>query len=326
MELARLYCSFVNMKTTNLLLVAVLPLLLLTACSPHVTTKVVKSYPPVVVTDSVKVYESGDVIPNSAEPIGYVSVTDAGATTKCKYDQVLWIAREETAKVGGNGFVVTEHKTPAIWGSSCHQISGTMLYINDWTIDTEAPNPIADAIEAKHIALEEKMKKRQAPANTIGLDVGIGCVYSKIYTPYRTYNGKNGLDWKLEYNRVYRNGLGFGLQYSGFRTSFSEGGYMLLTYIAPSFIGRVKLADAWILKYGIGIGYFGYSDSGDILSGVGLDVNIGAEYMVSKHVGLGVEVQSLSSYLSRQEGVTLGEDEHSGISRINIKGGVRFYF
>lgn len=160
MELARLYCSFVNMKTTNLLLVAVLPILLLTACSPHVTTKVVKSYPPVVVTDSVKVYESGDVIPNSAEPIGYVSVTDAGATTKCKYDQVLWIAREETAKVGGNGFVVTEHKTPAIWGSSCHQISGTMLYINDWTIDTEAPNPIADAIEAKHIALEEKMKKR----------------------------------------------------------------------------------------------------------------------------------------------------------------------
>lgn len=320
-----LYYNFKNMKITKLLFVAALFLLLLTACSPRVTTEIIKTYPPLI-ADSVWVYEPGEVIPNSAEPIGRVSVTDAGATTKCKYDQVLWIAREETAKVGGNGFVVTEHKTPAIWGSSCHQISGTMLYINDWTIDTEASNSITDAIEAEHIALEEKMKKRQVPANTVGLDVGIGYVYSKIYTPYRTYRGKSGVDWKLEYNRVYRNGLGFGLQYSGFRTNFLGGGYMLLAYIAPSFIGRVKLSDVWILKYGIGIGYFGYSDSGDILSGVGLDVNIGAEYMVSKHVGLGIEVQSLSSYLSGQEGVTLGEDEHSGISRINIKGGVRFYF
>lgn len=315
------------MRTTNLLFKAVLPLMLLTACSPRVTTKIVKSYPAVVAVDSVCIYESGDTIPNSAEPIGYVSVKDAGTTTKCKYDQVLQIARRETAKAGGNGFAVTEHKEPALWGSSCHQISGTMLHISDWTIDVQAPNPVADAIEAENVALVERMKKRQAPANTISLDVGFGYVYSKIYTPYRTYNGKSGVDWKLEYDRVYRNGIGFGLQYSGFRANFSEGGYMLLTYIAPSFIGRVKLADAWILKFGIGIGYFGYSDSGEsTLSGVGLDMNAGVEYMLGKHVGLGIELQSMSSYLPEQVEVTLGEDEHSGISRINIKGGIRFYF
>lgn len=280
-----------------------------------------------MVADSVCVYEPGDNIPNSAETIGYVSVTDGGTTTKCKYDQVLRIAREETAKTGGNGFAITEHKKPALWGSSCHQISGTMLYISDWTIDAQAPSPIAEAIEAEHVALGEQLKKRQAPANTISLDAGIGRVYSKIYTPYRTYNGKNGVDWKLEYNRVYRNGIGFGLQYSGFRAGFSEGGYMLLTYIAPSFIGRVKLSDVWMLKYGVGIGYFAYSDSGkSVYSGVGFDINVGVEYMISKHVGLGIEAQSLSSYLQQQAEVELGEDEHSGISRINIKGGIRFYF
>lgn len=89
----------------------VLPLIFLTACSPRVTTKVIKSYPLVVAADSVCVYESGDYVPNSAEPIGYVSVTDAGTTTKCKYDQVLRIAKEETAKIGGNGFAITDHKS-----------------------------------------------------------------------------------------------------------------------------------------------------------------------------------------------------------------------
>lgn len=128
----------------------VLPLIFLTACSPRITTEVIKSDPPIVVADSVCVYEPGDSVPNSAEPIGYVSVTDAGTTTKCKYDQVLRIAKEETAKVGGNGLAITEHKKPALWGSSCHQISGTMLYISDWTIDAQAPNPVADAIEAGH--------------------------------------------------------------------------------------------------------------------------------------------------------------------------------
>lgn len=315
------------MRTNKLLFGAVLQFVLLTACSPHVTTEVIKSYSPVAIADSVCVYEPGDSIPNSAEPIGSVSVTDAGTTTKCKYDQVVRIAREETAKIGGNAFAITEHKEPAVWGSSCHQISGTMLRISDWTIDAQGSNPVADAIEAKHMVLEEQMKKRQAPAHTIGMDVGIGRVYSKIYTPFRTYSGKSGVDWKLEYNRVYRNGLGFGLQYSGFRANFSEGGYMLLTYIAPSFIGRVKLSDAWILKYGVGIGYFGYNDSGEsTLSGVGIDVNVGVEYMIGKHVGLGIEAQSLSSYLPEQAEVALGEDEHSGISRINIKGGIRFYF
>lgn len=161
-----------------------------------------------------------------------------------------------------------------------------MLYISGWTIDTQAPNPVGDAIDVGHAALREQIKKRQAPANTIGMDVGIGHVYSKIYTPYGTYSGKNGVDWKLEYNRVYGNGIGFGLQYSGFKAGFSEGGYMLLTYITLSFIGRVKLSDAWILKYGVGIGYFGYNDSGkSTLSGVGIDTNVGVEYMLSKHVG-----------------------------------------
>lgn len=37
-------------------------------------------------------------------------------------------------------------------------------------------------------------------------------------------------------------------------------------------------------------------------------------------------MSALSSILPKQAEVELGEDEHSGISRINIKGGIRFYF
>lgn len=272
-------------------------------------------------------YELGEAIPNSAEPIGRVAVVDAGATSKCKYDQVLRIAREETAKVGGNGLAITEHELPSFWGSTCHQIAGTMLRMGDRTVDLQAPNPVAEAILINKEAREERMRKHQAPTNTVSLNIGYGYIYSSIYTPSQTYKGKSGLDWKLEYNWVHRSGMGFGLQYSGFRAIFPEEGYMALIYIAPSFIGRTKCADAWILRYGVGIGYFGYVDLlYETLSGVGCDVSLGVEYMVSKHVGLGIDLQSVYGSLPEQDGVKLAKDEHSGISRINIQGGVRIYF
>lgn len=315
------------MKTWTPSLAATTLLLLLTGCSPRVITDIVKVYPPTVSADSVTVYEPGEAVPNSAESIGRVAVVDAGMSSKCRYDQVLRIAQEETAKVGGNGLLITDHKKPSLWGSSCHQITGTMLLISDPTIDPQAPNPLAEAILKNRNAREERAKKRQAPTHTISFSYGYGYVYSQIETPNKTYKGKSGADWKLEYNWVHRTGFGFGLQYSGFRTDFPIEGYMALTYIAPSFIGRIKVGDAWILKYGIGMGYFRYNDSGyETLSGLGVDVSVGAEYMVSKNVGLGIDLQSISGNLPEQSEILLDANKRSGIARINIQGGVKFYF
>lgn len=271
------------------------------------------------------VFDLGDPIPTSAEVLGKVAVVDRGTTTKCKYDQVMSIAREKTANAGGNGLAIVEHRSPSTWGSSCHQIEGMALRITDMTVDPSVPNVVEQIIEDNTIRNEIIVEKRRAPTNTLTISVGPGYVTSEIYTPDRTYKGKAGLEWKAEYNRIFKNGMGFGLQYSGFRANFEQDIYMSISYFAPSFIGRKKLGESWIIKYGVGMGLFLYNDSGfETHAGFGMDVNFGGEYMVSKSVGIGLEVQAISGSISRQE--QLPDDVKSGIARINMQGGIRFYF
>ena len=52
------------MKLTNLLSISVL--LLLASCSPKVVTNLIKTYPNPVPADSVRVFELGETVPNTA--------------------------------------------------------------------------------------------------------------------------------------------------------------------------------------------------------------------------------------------------------------------
>ncbi len=300
-------------------------LLLLSSCAPRVITDVMKTYPALASADSVIVFEPEELVPNSAEPLGKVSVIDGGMSTKCNYDQVLRLARQETAKVGGNGFALVNHLNPSFWGSSCHQISGMMLRMTDMVTDTVLPNPVQKAIALNKKMTEEQKKERRAPLNTITANVGYGWITSKLYSSFgQSYKSKGGMEWKLEYDRVFSKGLGFGLQYSGFKASLPDGD-LRLSYLAPSFLIRSKYKN-WVFKYGIGLGVFIYDDEYYHFTRLGTNLDLGMEYMLNKHVGLGISTSCIGASLPKQEGAKYDKDESSGISRINVQGGIRFYF
>lgn len=304
---------------------AALFLLLFSSCAPRVITDVMKTYPALASADSVVVFEPGEPVPNSAEPLGKVSVVDAGMSTNCKYDQVLKLARQETAKVGGNGLVIVSHLNPSFWGSSCHRISGMMLRMTDMAVDTLLPNSVQKAIALKKTMVEEQRKQHQAPFNTITVSTGYGWITSKLYSSFgQAYHSKGGMEWKLEYDRIFSKGLGFGLQYSGFKASLPDGD-LKLSYLAPSFVVRSKYKN-WVFKYGLGLGVFIYDDEFYHSTRLGTNLDLGMEYMLNKHVGLGVSTSCIGASLPKQEGATYDKDESSGISRINVQGGIRFYF
>lgn len=314
------------MKNISFFPSALLLSLLLSSCGgPRILTNVLKKYPDTLPVDSVRVFEIGDPVPNSAEALGRVAVIDAGmtVTSRCHYDEVLRIAREETGKVGGNGLALTDHLKPSFWGSSCHQISGMMLRLTDFEIDTLRSNPIQEAIEMGYEMQKKEEKDRMAPANTFEASIGYGWITSDIYSSTgEKYGSKGGMEWNLEYNHVFRSGFGFGLQYSGCKVSVPEGD-MSLSYVAPSVVLRRKI-DSWIFKCGVGVGAFFYSQSGYNATSVGVSTTLGMEYMVAKSVGLGLSVNAIGASLPDQEG--LPEDQNSGIGRLNVTGGIRFYF
>ncbi len=298
--------------------------LLLTACNPRVMTDIMISHDPLP-ADSVHVFDVGETAPNSAEAIGKVAVVDAGFTTRCKYDQILQLAKEETGQAGGNGLLLITHLKPSFWGSSCHQIEGMMLLLHDMNIDSLSPNPVMRGVETMEAIRKEKERKQRVPKHTIMISGGVGWLNSDIETPIGTYKKKGGTDWRIEYHYVSKSYLGFGLTYAGFYTSFPVGD-MNLTYIGPSLVLCPKLGERWILRGGISLGYCHFSDGYEQQSGFGGDFSLGIEHMLSRRIGIAIEAANNIQSYSAPEGYQLDDDENYGINRTSILGGLRFYF
>ena len=168
--------------------------------------------------------------------------------------------------------------------------------------------------------------------SSVYANVGYSYMTSKFYIPQgSTGDPKHGLDWTLAYDWVSRKGIGVGLMYSGYKSSYTYFfiSDILLTYIAPQFVMKQKLGK-WGIEEKIGIGYFGYSESSNVaeasLSGVGYNVALGAEYRLSKLIGIGANFGYIVSSLSEQDDAEQGKKERSGISRLHVGLGLRVHF
>ena len=159
--------------------VVILAAILLASCTPRVLTDITMSYPARSV-EEVKVYDVGDTVPNSAVAIGKVAVLDRGLTTNCGYDRMLGLAKERTAENGGNGLLLTEHRKPSFWGSSCHQLMGTMFLIDDTTIDPTKPNAAMEGVRLAAEEAERQLREHLLPANSLRLNVGPSWITSDL--------------------------------------------------------------------------------------------------------------------------------------------------
>lgn len=80
----------------------------------------------------VQVKALGEVVPEGAVLLGSVSVGENGGMTRtkdCTYQAVIADIRSLAAGMGGNAVVITKHKEPSEWESTCHQISANVYFI-----------------------------------------------------------------------------------------------------------------------------------------------------------------------------------------------------
>lgn len=80
----------------------------------------------------VQVKGLGEVVPDGSILLGSVSVGENGGFTKtkdCTYQAVIADIRSLAAGMGGNAVVITKHKEPSEWESTCHQISANVYWI-----------------------------------------------------------------------------------------------------------------------------------------------------------------------------------------------------
>ena len=309
--------------------VVILAAILLASCTPRVLTDITMSYPARSV-EEVKVYDVGDTVPNSAVAIGKVAVLDRGLTTNCGYDRMLGLAKERTAENGGNGLLLTEHRKPSFWGSSCHQLMGTMFLIDDTTIDPTKPNAAMEGVRLAAEEAERQLREHLLPANSLRLNVGPSWITSDVET-FRGNRHPTGWEVTVDYEHRWRSGFGVGANFAMFHSSYSMAddgvdGSLSLFYIGPSLVYASRLGKHWGLGWNLGLGYARADDVFIKQSGVGFLLKARVEYLLNDQWGLGLDLSNISSTFKKPEGVELRKNERWGFNRISLLLGLRCYF
>ena len=297
--------------------------------------------------DSVMIFKTTEDVPASAREIGTVKVKDGGLTPSkdCLFANMLALAVKKTAESGGNGFHIDEHKYPGFHGSTCHRVNGTMYLLPDSfiTSDTRAAlNNLElfeeDAVQgrASRMITDERDKLLNNPKNILKLNAGPSWITSEIETYNRTYKSKCGFGFNAEYQHIWGSGLGVGINYQYFGTSFDGGFDISMHYIGPSVILSLMLSEKWRYDvfFGVGLSYYvesatgnyrgiSYTSSGSE-SKVSPRFGLGIEYMLTKKVGIGFQFSWLSMALKEPEGYDSKYDFY-GIKRIDPHIGLRVY-
>jgi hypothetical protein len=308
------------------------------SCTPKVVTDIIKTYPPTN-PNKVAIYETYDSVQTAAEQLGTLKVIDSGFTTDCGLNRMLKIAREETAKVGGNALKLTDHRFPDLFGSSCHRLYGVILNIADTlAVDRQIGIDIHEnGYFYRQMPTQDAInKQREMPNDLFRVSYGPSWLVSKYYAPKRVYNSKAGWEGSFSYEHVWKKGYGFGIDMSLFRTVFDgEDLYtnakydLMLFYLGPSFVINAKITKKWQYNTAIGLGYASYNENGDYTEGgVGVMLRAGIDYCFSKHFGVGVDMNLQTAVFKRPDNVDkyMEPNERYGFERLNILAGLRYFF
>ena len=184
------------------------------------------------------------------------------------------------------------------------------------------------------------------PTNVIKLSGGLSFIASNVYiedqyaSQIRRCTWKPGISALVEYEHIFKSGWGFGLNtiyndtryFNGLRNNTKKNLALRQFYIGPSVVRRSIISDRWLVEGAFGMGY-AYTD-GDItdgISGVGFMAKGGVEYLLSRHVGIGAELNDVivltgfeDEYLKK-----VFPKDYSGMNgtvRFDIALGIRFYF
>ncbi len=315
-----------TMEAIRIVLAATL-FLLLAACSPRVVTSVTTPYPPLPSPHSVNTFEYGDSVPATAVVIGNISVESRIITIHCGYNRVSYLAKEATANAGGNGLYIINHKKPDLFGGNCHQISGVMLYLGDrGIIDSIPPTLSSDFVEINRKIIQKIRRRRRPPETNITVNVGYSWFIDKLYDidTRSDISGLGGMEWQMRCDHVWRSGWSLGGQASLLWVDMKGMNFKQYQF-APQ-VGYWDRRGAWMFKMGIGGGYL-YSDNpSHQKNGFTANLNLGAEYMLTRFLGVGVSADAQGTYFPEKFNKKYPKDDSEMKRRLALLAGFRLYF
>jgi hypothetical protein len=247
-------------------------------------------------------------------------------------------------------YMLSSCATIASGGDPRITINGSMVD-EPVTITTEKKTytnvSLPTVVQAKRKKLEGRKIKieLEMPSDIIKLSGGLSLILSNVYLENQYENKVMRSSWRpgisalLEYEHIFKSGWGFGLNViyndTRFKNTYKNKAKKNLAlrqiYLGPSVVRRNLIGSRWLVEgaFGMGYSYLG-GDFLDGTSGLGFMLKGGVEYMLSKHVGIGVEMNDVIAITGENDDDFIkkySEDNSwSGSVRIDFAAGIRFYF
>ncbi len=320
------------------------------SCAPVVRTAVVKTYP-AVAQDSVTVYWERSEVPKNSEELGSIVVTDGGTTLRCDSLTVINLVKLEAGKMGGNATLITEHRHPSFWTSSCHRMAAIALNVSD--------SPILRSDTSTSRESLPKPPRTQSRVRFVA-NFGYGFRTAQI-NPDLSHEErkdieqrKSGLAWDVQAAYYTHEFLGIGLDYCGYYATSSSPVYLtvppyisgilntadMMTYIGPVFIARAVLKK-WIFDCSVSLGYLRYMSKGSLhdytASSIGhtfgSKLSFGASYKLDEQFEIGANMGMLEGTLSKffitnfdgtTQTLTLDAKQREGLGQFRLLVGIRY--
>jgi hypothetical protein len=337
-------------KTKGLLTIALIGgLFAFSSCNPKISQSLSKQYPSLPPETPVAVYKDTTEIPSNSTLLGYIDAEDSGFTAICDSATMINLIKENAQKAGGNGILITKHRKPSFFSSSCHRFNTTIYHV-----PTEAVALTNTYITDTRITKQSP----KLPQWVLGADAGWGWRTNKLASgldPDQRRAMKElmkGWTFHIFSDFYFHKWWGVRLvfqQYNAktdlaYRTNFGENitdQKDRISFFGPAFMFRFNTNNAkWFFNTGLGVGYAGYKaklkwnryNDGEYRGNtVGSYWTVGAEYKFSKHFGVGTNLTLIGASFSEMKVVSNGQkqtvdlDGTEGISTANIMFGLRYY-
>ena len=321
------------MKNGMIVAVAVL---LMVGCSPRTIVDMYTTEYAPTSADSVKVFAQGEQVPPHSLAIGEMRVSAPALF----YEDIMRAAVKKTARNGGNALVVTEHRFPDFW-SNIHRVKCTLLRIPQNVADSMARTSMIPLTQQQEQNWESvtsaqyqqelrnaEQRRASQPRNILRASIGPSLMTSDFQIHNHLYKSRCGLDLSLDYDHVWKSGIGFGINYRHDYTTFEEDLVMRTNYIGPSLVLAYPGNG---IRYDMAIG-FGYCWYSEHFRGLSMSeghiaplIRMGLEFSISKNVAYGIQMNTFSVRLDKPEGLEMKKNESYGIQRMGLQMGVRVY-
>jgi hypothetical protein len=212
------------MKKINLFILGII--FLFDSCSLMITTHLNKSYPPLDNKEFVKVFDLRDSVPGKSEELGIIEIGDAGATatSNCSYDTIIYTAKLEARKIGGNAIKIIEHISPhnerlglGMAFYTCHSIVAKVFKVTDFNSSPKMSKTDSILINADYALLHLYRSDYSSNSIDYNLHLNDSVIFNTTYKSRKTlrvmHSGIDTIWAKTETKEIFPLEIQIGKEY-----------------------------------------------------------------------------------------------------------------